>query len=224
LRIYRIPRSGRRVVFLQHGLLDAAKSWLVNFEHQSLAYILYDAGYDVWIGNVRGNTYGKDHVTLSPKTDAFWKFSFDDMATYDVPALINYVVNITGQESIIYVGHSQGCMVGLICFGERPDIASKISLFVQMAPASNIAHARGALNLIAPFASMLETMTRWFGTGEFLPTSDFMQEVAARLCDGGVSQTMCTSIMRMLCVSLRLMQQHERMHNSSRIYTELKYT
>jgi pimeloyl-ACP methyl ester carboxylesterase len=186
-------------VFLQHGLLDAAKSWVTNFKHQSLGYILHDAGYDVWIGNMRGNTYGKAHTSLSPSKDAFWEFTFNEMATYDLPAMINYVLDVTKQANLYYVGHSQGCMIGLAGFPVQPTLASKIRLFVQLAPASNLANVKGALPLFAPFVDDLDTLAHWFGTGEFLPSNEFMQWLATSMCDGGLTQTLCTSIMFMLC-------------------------
>ena len=38
------------------------------------AYILVDKGYDVWLGNVRGNTYSQLHKKWTIKDREFWDF------------------------------------------------------------------------------------------------------------------------------------------------------
>jgi pimeloyl-ACP methyl ester carboxylesterase len=69
-----------------------------------------NAGYDVWLGNSRGNKHSRKHTKFNPDKDAaFWSFSFQHMADYDLPAVFTYINNITNQ-SIHYIGHSQGTM------------------------------------------------------------------------------------------------------------------
>ena len=70
-----------------HGILDSSDAWVVN-DDESPAFILAKAGYDVWLGNNRGNKYSRRHVTLSPDIDEeFWNFSFEELGAHDLPAL-----------------------------------------------------------------------------------------------------------------------------------------
>ena len=44
--------------------------------------MLANKGYDVWIGNTRGNFYSSKHVNMTENDPDFWKYSFDEMAEY----------------------------------------------------------------------------------------------------------------------------------------------
>lgn len=75
-----------------------------------LAYILAEEGFDVWMGNARGNAYSRRHVSLNPDSilnTNFWKFSWDEIGNFDLPAMIDYVLEATNEPRLHYIGHSQ---------------------------------------------------------------------------------------------------------------------
>lgn len=69
------PLSGSRTpVLIVHGFCLEGGDWVDNFPDSSLAFILADAGYDVWIGNNRGNSWSRRHNNLSIASEEFWDF------------------------------------------------------------------------------------------------------------------------------------------------------
>jgi hypothetical protein len=64
------------------------------------------AGHDVWLANSRGNTYSRRHTNLNPDEDSeFWNFSWEEIGKYDVPAVIDYILEISSYEKVTYIGH-----------------------------------------------------------------------------------------------------------------------
>merc|ERR1719352_234624 len=101
-------KANGKVVLLQHGNLDSSYTFVLNGPGKSLGFILADAGYDVWFGNNRGNTYSRNHTTLKVSDAKFWSFTFAEMARFDVPAEIDYALAVSGAKTLSYLGHSQG--------------------------------------------------------------------------------------------------------------------
>jgi lysosomal acid lipase/cholesteryl ester hydrolase len=82
--------KGKPVVLLQHGFLMSSEVWVSNTkEYNNLPYVLVKQGYDVWLGNARGNKYSQYHVHLSPRHQPFWNFSLNEFAMRDLPDTVD---------------------------------------------------------------------------------------------------------------------------------------
>ncbi|KAJ8396044.1 hypothetical protein AAFF_G00025760 [Aldrovandia affinis] len=187
----------RPVVFLQHGLLAAGSNWVTNLPNSSLGFILADAGYDVWIGNSRGNTWSTKHVKLDPKLDAYWEFSYDEMAKKDLPAVVNYITKTTGQEQIYYVGHSQGTTIAFIAFSTMPELASKIKMFFGLAPVATVAFTESPMTKLSLFPEFL--VWDLFGKKDFFPQTPLIKWFATKFCSHNPLSELCGNIFFVLC-------------------------
>ncbi|XP_047985183.1 lipase 3-like [Leguminivora glycinivorella] len=124
------PSEGRRpVVFVMHGLMGASSNFIFLGKENGIAYNLADAGYDVWMGNARGNVFSRQHITLDPdhsqqKYD-FFDFSWEEIATIDVPTMVDYALSVSGQQTLHYVGHSQGGTSFLVLNSMKPEYNEK---------------------------------------------------------------------------------------------------
>ncbi|XP_057592415.1 lysosomal acid lipase/cholesteryl ester hydrolase isoform X2 [Hippopotamus amphibius kiboko] len=190
-------KGPRPVVFLQHGLLADSSNWVTNLPNTSLGFILADAGFDVWMGNSRGNTWSRKHKTLSVSQDEFWAFSYDEMANYDLPASINFILNKTGQAQVYYVGHSQGTTIGFIAFSRIPELAKKIKMFFALAPVVLADFATSPLIKLGQLPEFL--IKDLFGVKEFLPQSAVMEWLSTHICAHVILKELCGNVFFVLC-------------------------
>ncbi|KAE8746630.1 hypothetical protein FOCC_FOCC006614 [Frankliniella occidentalis] len=147
------PPSGggrRQPLLLAHGMQTASPCFLLTGKEKSLATMLYDAGYDVWLLNYRGTHYSTGHRNLSVNSEEFWKFSFHEHGVYDNPAVIDFVLERTGFPSLVYVSHSMGSTSFMIMASMRPEYNDKILAAHLMAPAGPLHHHR------SPFVGVLQ--------------------------------------------------------------------
>lgn len=76
-------------------MLSNSETFLLNGE-KSVAYQIARRGYDVWLGNNRGTNYSRKHVNydLADKEThiKYFDFSFVELAKYDVPCMIDFVL------------------------------------------------------------------------------------------------------------------------------------
>lgn len=124
------------VVYLHHGLLMNSEVWVcLTEEERCLPFALVNKGYDVWLGNNRGNKYSKKSTRLSPTSTEFWNFSMDQFAFHDIPDTIDYVLDTTSQPSLSYIGFSQGTAQAFATLSIHPNLNEKVNLFIALAPA-----------------------------------------------------------------------------------------
>ncbi len=176
LKIFRIPGAknqnnyktynNKQPILIQHGLLDSSDGWICNTEEKCIPFILANNGFDVWLSNSRGNKHSKHHKIFSPLSREFWAFSFHEMGTLDLPAIIDYILKQNSfSKKIIYIGHSQGTCMLLSAITMLPNYFNqKIKLFIALAPVARLNHMKsGFLKFLKrmKFHKMLKTINQF---------------------------------------------------------------
>jgi len=201
LKIHRIPGEGP-VVFCQHGLEDSSATWVLpGPDHGGIAFRLAEQGYDVWLGNYRGNSYSRGHVSLNADTDnEYWQFTWDEMAKYDLPTELDYVLEKTGKEKIYYIGHSMGTTTYMVMNSMDQSWGDKVEVAVLLAPIAYVEHMASPLKYLTPFLGMIDWLVDHLGIGEFLPSNWFMDFIASFACgDNKPLEFVCENIVFLLC-------------------------
>lgn len=137
------------------------------------------------MGNIRGNKYCREHEELSDDHHDFWAFSLDDVARYDVPAAVDFILQHTSFTSLVYIGFSQGsgqCFAAL-SLPENRALNQKIRLFIALAPCTTPLGMDGILSrLIRPVMRRYpHFMYALFGQGALIDFAPKFQHVFVRL-------------------------------------------
>jgi lysosomal acid lipase/cholesteryl ester hydrolase len=81
------------------------------------------------------------------------------MGNYDIPASLNYVRNVTGQDKLTYIGHSLGGALFFVAMTQHPELNSKIDVMIGMAPASTVANVQTYYTLIFRYFNLIQVRT-----------------------------------------------------------------
>lgn len=64
------------------------------------------------------------------------------MGVYDLPIVIDYILAMTHQAKLSYIGHSMGTTMFWVLLSERPEYNDKIQMMIAMAPIAFINHVK----------------------------------------------------------------------------------
>lgn len=103
----------------------------------------------MFLPNARGNGDSQGYVNASRNSnnlkDPFWRFSWDQIAQYDVPAIIDGVLEWTNKSQVTWIGHSQGTTTMFALLSTNESYNRKISIFIALAPVAYFRHAQSPL-------------------------------------------------------------------------------
>jgi len=153
LKRFRKPNffADKAPVVLCHGFNYNEKMWYLDKKY-SLAYYLYEKGYDVWLVSLRGSGDStkpglvelrnlsrldllKIPETLTKAAFSLNKFNWniDNHINRDIPAALELIKKETGHEEVTWIGHSLGGMIVYAYLGQGgKGIKSFISIAAPM--------------------------------------------------------------------------------------------
>ena len=184
-----LNRNGKSVI-LQHGLLDGAFSFLILGE-DSLAKKLCDEGYTLYLPYIRGTQFSRSHLDYDSSLNSdYWDFSFDQMAQYDLPSIVNYAKQRDQVEKVYYIGHSQGTLIYFLSYMNNPEFLEKnIEKFIALGTVPNVNNAPHVLIKLFEKSKILN----------ILPFKNFLtfpKDI------GQIFVPFCTSKAKILCNSI----------------------
>ncbi|EJS42744.1 YLL012W [Saccharomyces arboricola H-6] len=141
-----MEKKKRPPVLMLHGLLQSSGSFASN-GRKSLAYFLYQSGYDIWLGNNRCGFKPEWNDAKLPTSDSKWDWDLREMVKYDLTLLIDTVLAKSQFEKLTLISHSQGTTQGFMGLVNEDKIfppgsgpkesffTSKIANYIALAPA-----------------------------------------------------------------------------------------
>ncbi|EAR90444.2 Ab-hydrolase associated lipase region protein (macronuclear) [Tetrahymena thermophila SB210] len=138
-------QSNLPAVYFQHGLGDSSDTICLNNEEIAPGLMIANAGYDLWLGNSRGNRYSMNHTIYSSNDTQFWQFTYQHIAHYDLPAAFEYIKKVT-QQKIHYIGHSQGTIVMFMALARKDSkVINNLKSYIALGAVGKLCNIKSKL-------------------------------------------------------------------------------
>ncbi|MFE5370761.1 alpha/beta hydrolase [Streptomyces mirabilis] len=120
--------TDRPVVLLLHGHTASADMFLLP-ETRNLVDVLLDDGYEPWLLDWRGSC-------RLPYNETGQKYTYDDVALYDIPAAVSHIRGRIGDRPLFVVAHCVGSLTLSLSMtaGLVPGLAGVVSQGVFLTP------------------------------------------------------------------------------------------
>jgi len=184
-------------VLIMHGFIAGSNCWILRGREHDLPTMLADAGYDVWLGDLRGNTNSRYHRSISPNKKDFWNFSFHEHGIYDIPALVDKVLEKTGKDKLFYIGHSMGTTAFMVMTSMRPEYNEKIRASALLSPVAYMPNPKdmvGPLRITLYISRQIWDAAKQNGITELLPRSAWLMNFIRRFCGDASTQDLCLDL------------------------------
>ena len=118
----------RPAVLLLHGHTASADMFVLP-ETRNMVDVLLDAGYEPWLLDWRGSC-------RLPHNETGARFTYDDVALYDIPEAVSYIRNRIGGRRLFVVAHCIGamCLSMSLAAGLVPGLAGVVAQGVFLTP------------------------------------------------------------------------------------------
>ncbi|KAG9509485.1 Thioredoxin domain-containing protein 11 [Fragariocoptes setiger] len=203
-------------VLMSHGIFEASALWLYQSEgirprnyastsallvnqsieqlqqlagpdQSSLAFLLSNTGYDVFLLNMRGTDLSLGHRNLSSSDSKYWDFAADELGLIDVRETLEFIRELTDTSKIGYAGHLLGTFTVTTLLAEHPKYADLIEPVISVAQVSYVASlnsptVKQLFEFYASRSKVVEGKESLFGA--FQPASGTIRKMLGKLCYG----------------------------------------
>lgn len=184
--------KSKESVLLVHGCPAAGAYFLIH-PNKSFGLLLSDEGFDVWVVQLRGVSYAVQNNPNQINSKKYWNYSFHEHGYYDLPRAIDFIIEVTGNEKIHYIGHSQGGTDFLAMLSTKPDYNQKIASAYLMAPGVFM-----SLTKSANFQFRIFHIYNFFNIESFQYKNSWMTSLYIFLCQYKIFNPICYDIMTFL--------------------------